>query len=187
MGILWTKLTELFTSKQLEMVLVGLENSGKTTLLNVLSMGHPVETVPTVGQNVKVVKKENVQMKVWDLGGQERFRSEWARYTEGVDILIFVVDASDADRVPTARKELHRLLEDARLEKTPLLILLNKIDLEPHLSKEEMVKQLNLDYISENPWVVFPISALKQINIGEVVDWLINYSSARGTALEDAK
>lgn len=40
------------------------KNSGKTTLLNVLSMGHAIETLPTVGLNVKIMKKEGVSMKV---------------------------------------------------------------------------------------------------------------------------
>ena len=72
MGILFTKLYELFASKKLEICMVGLENSGKTTLLNVLSLGHAVETLPTVGLNVKVMTKEGINMKVWDLGGQPR-------------------------------------------------------------------------------------------------------------------
>jgi ADP-ribosylation factor-like protein 8 len=44
MGFLFSKLAELFGGKKLEICMVGLENSGKTTLLNVLSMGYPVET-----------------------------------------------------------------------------------------------------------------------------------------------
>jgi ADP-ribosylation factor-like protein 8 len=48
MGSLFSLLSSLFSGKQLELCLVGLENSGKTTLLNVLSMGYPVETLPTV-------------------------------------------------------------------------------------------------------------------------------------------
>ena len=33
--------------------------------------------------------------------------------------------------------------------------------------------QLNLDYIVDNPWIVIPISALRVINIDQVVQWLI--------------
>ena len=47
----------MFYSKKLECVLVGLENAGKTTLLNVLASGVSVETCPTIGLNVKLVKK----------------------------------------------------------------------------------------------------------------------------------
>ena len=42
--------------------------SGKTTLLSVLAHGEPVETVPTIGLNVKVFKKGQVNMKCWDIG-----------------------------------------------------------------------------------------------------------------------
>ena len=76
MGALLTKLLDTFYAKKLEVVLVGLENSGKTTLLNVLAAGRPVETCPTIGLNVKLVRKGGVQMKCWDIGGQAQYRSE---------------------------------------------------------------------------------------------------------------
>lgn len=60
--------------------------------MNVLAYGQPVETCPTIGLNVKVVRKDGVQFKVWDVGGQQQYRSEWGRYTRGCDVIIFVVD-----------------------------------------------------------------------------------------------
>jgi ADP-ribosylation factor-like protein 8 len=177
MGAFIQKMKDMFGgSKKLEMCLVGLENSGKTTLLNVLSVGHPIETFPTVGLNVKMVKKQGVQLKVWDLGGQERFRSEWGRYTQGCDCIIFCVDAHDFGRIEQAKKELHHLLQDTSLHGLPLLICLNKIDLQPHMSKEECIRDLGLSSITENPWLVIPISALRQTNINDVVDWLVRHS-----------
>jgi ADP-ribosylation factor-like protein 8 len=175
MGALFSMLRDLFSGKKLEMCIVGLENSGKTTLLNVLSNNEPMTTLPTVGLNLRKVKKENVTMKVWDMGGQERFRSEWSVYAATSDVVIFVVDASDTERIPAAKKELHQLLEDKSLEHKPLLVLLNKIDVQPTLSKTDAVKVLSLDYINSqrNPWVVIPISALQKTNITEVVQWLL--------------
>ncbi|KPI88451.1 putative ADP-ribosylation factor [Leptomonas seymouri] len=177
MGAVVAALRALFSGgKKLELCLVGLENSGKTTLLNVLAVGHPVETFPTVGLNVKMVQKEGVQLKVWDLGGQERFRHEWTRYTEGCDCIIYCVDSSDYQRAELAGRELHKLLSDTALNKLPLLICLNKIDLDPHMSKAECIELLGLASIDTNPWVVTPISALKQTNISEVVNWLVRNS-----------
>eukprot|EP00753_Platysulcus_tardus_P001765 PLAT11514.3.p1 GENE.PLAT11514.3~~PLAT11514.3.p1 ORF type:complete len:188 (-),score=73.74 PLAT11514.3:191-730(-) len=173
MGGFMSMLRTLFSTKKLELVLIGLENSGKTTLLNVLSMGAPSETVPTIGLNVKMVKKGGVTMKCWDIGGQAEYRREWSRYTRGCDVILFVVDAYAVDRIPAARKELHRLLEDPELATTPLLVLANKIDLEPHISEGELIRELNLDYIVDNPWLVIPISALRQMNIEQVVEWLV--------------
>ena len=65
MGNIFRRLLSYFWTKKLEVVLVGLENSGKTTLLQVLSNGVPVETAPTIGLNVKQVKRNGVQMKCW--------------------------------------------------------------------------------------------------------------------------
>jgi Arf/Sar family protein len=82
MGGVLKRMMSLFYSKKLEVVLVGLEKSGKTTLLTVLADGvSPADTAPTIGLNVKMVKKGGVQMKCWDLGGQSQYRAEWGRYT----------------------------------------------------------------------------------------------------------
>lgn len=126
-------------------------HSGKTTLLNVLASGMTVETAPTIGLNVKQVKKGGTTLKVWDIGGQKQYRSEWRRYTKGCDVIIFVVDAYAHDQIGEARVELHRLLEDRDLATTPILVCSNKVDLEPHISEHELIKSLNLDYLIDNP------------------------------------
>lgn len=130
----------LLFSKKLEVVIVGLGNSGKTTLLNVLSEGVAIETIPTVGLNVRMIKKGGVQMKCWDLAGGEQYRNEWGRFTKGCDVIIFVVDANAMYLLPEAKKELHRLLEDRELAKTALLVVANKIDLEPHATEPQLIR-----------------------------------------------
>jgi Arf/Sar family protein len=144
MGAMYSYLMSLLYSKKLEVVLVGLENSGKTTLLQVLSDGNPVETAPTIGLNVRMVKRGGVQMKCWDLGGQSQYRQEWGRYTRGCNVIIFVVDSNALHLLPDAKTELHRLLEDKELALTPLLVVSNKIDLDPHATEQFLIKELNL-------------------------------------------
>ena len=95
MGALLEKLRNLLFSSKLEVVLIGLENSGKTTLLNQIAFGEALPTAPTIGLNVKHLKKGGVNMKVWDIGGQVQYRSEWGRYTKGCDAIIFLIDASN--------------------------------------------------------------------------------------------
>jgi ADP-ribosylation factor-like protein 8 len=55
-------------------------------------------------------------------------------------------------------------------------VLANKIDLEPHISEPELIRELNLDYIVDNPWLVIPISALRLVNIDQVIQWLMKQS-----------
>lgn len=84
MGQLVAKLKDLFGGKKLDLILVGLANAGKSTLLNQLASNGPNpdagNTIPTIGLNVAKFKKGKVTIKAWDLSGQQRFRDEWKRY-----------------------------------------------------------------------------------------------------------
>jgi Arf/Sar family protein len=112
--------------------------------------------------NVKVFKKGKVNMKCWDIGGQEQYRSEWSRYTKGCDVVLYVVDSAAPQKLPTARKELHKLLDDGSIGTTPMLVLANKIDLPNHVGEQELIEELALNYVVETPWMVLPISAMRK-------------------------
>ncbi len=71
-----------------------------------------IEEPPTVGLNVKIVKKGNVTCKIWDVGGQQKYRAEWPRYTKGSNVIVYCVDTQSPNLLATAKKELHTLLED---------------------------------------------------------------------------
>jgi Arf/Sar family protein len=53
------------------------------------------------------------------------------------------VDANATHLLPDAKTELHRLLEDRELASTALLVVANKIDLEPHVTEAELVKGIS--------------------------------------------
>ena len=97
MGQLLTKLKEMLFQRKMEIVLLGLDNSGKTTMLNQLSLGQALPSAPTIGLNIKQVKKDGINMKVWDIGGQVQFRREWGKYTKGSDVILFMLDASNVN------------------------------------------------------------------------------------------
>lgn len=86
-------------------------------------------------------------------------------------MVVYVVDAAAPNKLPTAKKELHKLLDDGSIGATPLLVLANKIDL-PHVGETELIEKLQLNYVMETPWMVLPISALQCTNIDQVVEWL---------------
>ena len=83
----------------MEIAIVGLEHSGKTTFVEVISTGSFLEsTIPTQGFNMRKITKGRVTIKAWDVGGQPKFRSMWGRYCRGVNAIIFMVDAADIDQ-----------------------------------------------------------------------------------------
>jgi len=94
----WLK--ALFFKEEMELSLVGLQYSGKTTFVNVIASGSYTEdTIPTVGFNMRKVQKGNVSIKIWDIGGQPRFRTMWERYCRGVNVIVYMVDAADHDKI----------------------------------------------------------------------------------------
>jgi len=161
----------------MELTLVGLQNSGKTTLVNVLASGQFNEDmIPTVGFNMKKITKGNVTIKLWDIGGQPRFRSMWERYCRGVNAILFVVDAADPEKFEEAKNQLHDLLSKPPLSGIPLLVLGNKNDLPEAISAEELIEKLALKSISGREVCCYSISAKNQVNIDITLEWLIKHS-----------
>jgi len=167
----------LFWKQEMELTLVGLQNSGKTTLVNVLASGQFNEDMlPTVGFNMKKITKGNVTIKLWDIGGQPRFRSMWERYCRGVNAILFVVDAADVEKFEEAALQLHELLSKPPLSTIPLLVLGNKNDLPEAIGVDEIVEKLNLKSITEREVCCYSISAKNQVNIDITLEWLIKHS-----------
>eukprot|EP00794_Sanderia_malayensis_P005930 gene5930-6616_t len=126
----------------MELTLVGLQYSGKTTLVNVIASGQFSEDmIPTVGFNMRKVTKGNVTIKLWDIGGQPRFRSMWERYCRGVNCIVYMVDAADHDKLEQTKSELHSLLEKPQLIGIPVLVLGNKKDLPNALTEKELIEK----------------------------------------------
>ena len=76
--------------------------------MNSLATGeYDEDTIPTIGFNMKEVKKGKVAMKMWDLGGQPKFRKSWETYCRNTDCIIFVVDSVDITNMQEAREQLH--------------------------------------------------------------------------------
>lgn len=89
-------------------VLLGLDNAGKTTCVYRLLLGRKVDTVPTIGFNSEEVRHGRCNFVMWDIGGQAKIRKLWRHYVESADALVFVVDAQDRARLREARAAFKR-------------------------------------------------------------------------------
>ncbi len=161
----------MFGSQQLRVLLLGLDNAGKTTTLLHLC-GKQGETMPTIGFSVERVKFGNLEFVVWDVAGQERLRPFWRHYYRGTSGVIFVVDSTDKDRMSVARKELHGILKEEELASACLLVLANKQDVKGALSTEDTAQQLGLDDIKEKSNKIFPTVAKTGKGLEEALTWL---------------
>jgi len=165
----------LFWKQEMDLTLVGLQNSGKSSLVNVITTGKFEDnTIPTVGFNKGKVTKGNVTIKLWDIGGQAQFRSMWERYCRGVNAIVFVVDAADEKLFDVAKKELEDLLSKPPLVNIPLLVLGNKKDLEHAVDAERLKTLFELEKIQDRKVYCYSVSAKNRMNIEKVLQWLID-------------
>ena len=128
MGIFFSRVFQsLFGSKEVRILILGLDNAGKTTILYRLQNDSEenIQTIPTIGFNVEVLQYKNIKfqvrivafatpkivLQVWDLGGQTSIRPYWRCYYPNTDAIIFVVDSCDTERLHIAKQELHAMLQ----------------------------------------------------------------------------
>ncbi|CAR24846.1 RRM domain-containing protein [Lachancea thermotolerans] len=127
---IWQYILSIFYQKELNIVIVGLQNSGKTSLTTVL-LGRPFEqdTIPTLGMRMEQFSLGLNVVRIFDLAGQHRFHHIWKRYFERADLIIYVIDLSDLTNWQECKRTLHQVIVDTNRDGIPMLILGNKIDL----------------------------------------------------------
>ncbi|KAH0630224.1 hypothetical protein JD844_012978 [Phrynosoma platyrhinos] len=108
------------------------------------------DMIPTVGFNMRKVTKGNVTIKIWDIGGQPRFRSMWERYCRGVNAIVYMV-----------------------------LVLGNKRDLPNALDEKQLIEKMNLAAIQDREICCYSISCKEKDNIDITLQWLIQHSKSR--------
>jgi len=156
--------------------MLGLDLSGKTTILYQMKTAKVVKTIPTIGFNVEDIIIENdIQtnnLTVWDVGGQEKIRILWKHYYEKTDGLIYVVDSADINRIEESAEILKEIMKDENLKNCPILIMANKQDLKEALSPIEITEKLGMNNIEGREWSVNGCSANTGKGIKESFDWL---------------
>ncbi len=174
--------------RDVSVLVVGLDNSGKSSLLNFL---RPQETqnnyiVPTVGFNVEHFSCKGLSFTAFDMSGQSRYRTLWGNYYRTTNGIIFVIDSSDKTRILVAREELQQLLShpDILSRDIPILFFANKMDLRDALSDVGVSSALTLDGIINKSWHICSSNALKGDGVADGIEWL---SSAIKASLENAR
>ncbi|THY78550.1 hypothetical protein D6C87_08854 [Aureobasidium pullulans] len=105
--------------KEMRILMLGLDNSGKTSIVKNI-MGEDINTVsPTLGFIIKTIDYDGFSSSrcryrnlhgTGDVGGQKTLRTYWKNYFEKTDTLIWVVDGTDRERIDDCRQELEGLL-----------------------------------------------------------------------------
>ncbi|XP_077414208.1 ADP-ribosylation factor-like protein 14 [Vanacampus margaritifer] len=162
------------TQPEARVLLLGLDNAGKSTLLYKLKHNTVVGTVPTIGFNVEMLdvkkKKKNFALTVWDVGGQAEMRRHWRSFHQDTAAIVFVVDSADRARAAEARRELESTLKSEQLRGRPLVVLANKQDVDGAMNVSELNDDFNLRRIcGDREWYVLPCSASTGVGLPEAL------------------
>ena len=113
----------IIPSHQVNILIVGLDNSGKTSIIERMKLqsgkvpkgGMPQEVTPTVGFSVDEFSKGSLSFTVFDMSGAGRYRNLWERHFREAAAVVFVVDSADKLRLCVAKDELDAMLESSEL------------------------------------------------------------------------
>ncbi|CAK7897330.1 ADP-ribosylation factor-like protein 3 [[Candida] anglica] len=152
--------------------------------------------LPTVGQNTTTVKFEvsegsnlsssynNINLKFWDLGGQQSLRSMWSRYYRSCHGIVFVIDSTDTARFQECYDTLMEIThnpswsedDDTHNVNVPILMMANKQDLPEAVDLVSLKTGVFIQLVSEleaTDSKLLPVSVLENQGLRESLEWLI--------------
>lgn len=140
-----------------KILLIGLDNSGKTTILNFIKNKTFVQTESTLGLNIETITIRNFELLIFDVGG--KVRSLWSHYYESLSAVIFVIDSCDRVRLWESKQELIKLNDELKYHGAPVLIFYNKHDLKGSIDLGELIDATGVKEIMDLDVIVQKCSA----------------------------
>jgi len=163
--------------------ILGLPNSGKSTLLNAL-LGQKLSITTAKPQTTRkrilgILSEENYQIIFLDTPGilspsyllQEKMMEEVKSSLDDADVIVLIIDVKED---PLAQTLLNQTFvkEDIFKSKKPKFLVLNKVDLVTQDRVNDLIKQFESKKIFEE---VIPISAAHNFNVQRVREEIIRF------------
>ncbi|XP_019957632.1 ADP-ribosylation factor-like protein 13B isoform X8 [Paralichthys olivaceus] len=158
-------------ARKVTLVMVGLDNAGKTATVRGIQGDNPHDVAPTVGFSKVDLKQGKFEVTIFDLGGGKRIRGIWKNYYSESHGVVFVVDSSDVQRIQETRETMAEVLQHPRIAGKPVLVLANKQDRDGALAEADIIENLSLEkLVNENKCLcqIEPCSAV--LGYGNKVD-----------------
>ena len=161
--------------KNARILFLGLDNAGKTTLMHLLATNRVGQYTPTRNPTTEEMQLGGNRFCCVDLGGHKAARVLWKDYYIAVDAIVFLIDASDHERVLESKRELDGVLLEDSLADVPVAVLGNKIDIEGALSEVQLREMLGLYESRTRPLEIFMCCVVERQGYGRAIQWLASY------------
>ncbi|RCK55566.1 ADP-ribosylation factor-like protein 2 [Candida viswanathii] len=181
MGLLTIIKKQKLKDNEVRVLTLGLDNSGKTTIIKRM-LGEDTNSIsPTMGFQIKTLQYNNYTLNIWDIGGQTTLRAFWGNYFDKTDVVMWVIDGLSLERLQESYVELREkvILQD-RLVGIYLMVVINKIDLIPQEERRELKEkvtdllQLSQQIPQRDKWDVQLVSGKTGEGVECVLDWIIS-------------
>ncbi|EZA56590.1 hypothetical protein DMN91_002926 [Ooceraea biroi] len=133
--------------KTIILLVAGLDNAGKSLILNHISGDPDQDVLPTMGFRTVSLKHKSYSVKIYDVGGSSQIRALWPKYYNDIHGLIYVVDASDISRLAENKVVFNELITHENISTKPLLLLANKQDLNGAIDELDLVERLDVERV----------------------------------------
>jgi GTPase SAR1 family protein len=150
---------DFFKKARQKVIIIGLDNAGKTAILNKFGGKLGIEDLATLTPT-KGVDRKNIEMEgsdidlfVWDMGGQKEYRDRYLKHPEQyfleIDLLIYVIDIQDAERFAESFEYFEEILKILKmLDEDPfIMVYIHKHD--PDLRRNPEIV-LSVELLKDN-------------------------------------
>ncbi|KAI4859741.1 GTP-binding protein SAR1 [Hypoxylon rubiginosum] len=161
--------------KQTKILILGLNQAGKSTLLMQMAHRRPGGLQPTIHPTSEELVIQSVRFVAVNFGGYRQGRHVWSDHLQDVAGVILLVDAADKKRFVEVKPQLDALLATKEMRKIPIVVLGNKVEQLHAVSKEELRHELGLGRIRGRPIELCMCSLSLRLGDGEALRWLADH------------
>ncbi|XP_073440525.1 ADP-ribosylation factor-like protein 13B isoform X2 [Dendrobates tinctorius] len=157
--------------RKVTLVMVGLDNAGKTATVKGIQGESPQDVAPTVGFSKADIRQGRFDITMFDLGGGKQIRGIWKNYYAESYGVVFVIDSSDVDRMEETKETVAEVLRHPKIAGKPVLVLANKQDQEGAMAEADIIEFLSLEkLVNDNKCLcqIEPCSAV--LGYGKKID-----------------
>ncbi len=157
-----------------KILILGEQYVGKTSLIrryieNIFIPSYKCTIGIDFFSKILTINNKEINLKIWDTAGEERFRNMTNQYYNRTDGIILVFDLTDINTMYKIQYWIDQIKEKVNSDDISLVLIGNKSDLERKISYENCEKfseDLNIKY--------FETSALSDDNVNEIFYYLLN-------------
>lgn len=179
MGLLSIIRKQKIKDREIRVLVLGLDNSGKTTIINNLLGKDPMKVAPTMGFQIHTFSWKNFTLNVWDIGGQSTLRSFWGNYFDKLDVVVWVVDSVNTSRLEELYQELReKVIKQDQLRGTLFVVMVNKADLIEELERSNVcaaiLSALKLQQeVSATKYTICSVLGITGEGLDQSMDWIV--------------